>query len=453
MVGKSDTVRHSNTSSAHADEVFVAVAVAPADQTQKRSAEIIYLPADKIGGKRIQRIDPLARACGSDAPDLKAKAAKQTEKRVPGLPGVVEITYTDGKRKGKQVWHLRYRDPLTGRWTSIKLGEVGVMPFIEMAALAKRYQDDVAAGRSPKSGCMTLKTFITLYFHPWVLENQRSSKDTLARLERYVQPMLGTKALADIDQRDGERLIKYLLEGDALMRFGELSHATINRVMMAARAALRHAVELGFIPENPFKRILQLKETPPSPKALESDELDQFLTVLDAEPLFFVLLIKFLLATAARISEILELQETDIDHAGGVVHLRMTKAGEAQTLPLTRTVAAILDALKPLRRPGNPHLFPAKTGDGHIAAPYNRLRKVLAAAGLEMAGFHLFRKTVATHAMQLPGMDVLTVSRLLRHKSVRTLEVHYLATPKKRLFQAANDIGEILVARRKGGAS
>lgn len=453
MVGKSDTVRHSNTSSAHADEAFVAVAVAPADQTQKRSAEIIYLPADKIGGKRIQRIDPLARACGSEAPDLEAKAAKQTEKRVPGLPGVVEITYLGGKRKGKRVWFWRFRDPLTGKWTSIRLGEVGVMSFIEMAALAKHFQDEIAAGRSPKSGQMTFAIFIQLRFHPWVQQHQRSWKDTIARLERYVLPQLGNKPLADINQRDGEGLIQHLLQGDASMRFGRIDSATINRVLMAARAALRHAVELGFIPENPFKRLRQLKEAPPSPKALESDELDRFLAVLDDEPLFFVLLIKFLLATAARINEILALQETDIDYAAGVVHLRMTKAGEPQTVPLTSTVAVILEALKPLRRSGNRHLFPAKSGDGHMAAPYKWLRKVLAAAGLEMAGFHLFRKTFATLAIQQPDMDILTVSRLLRHKSIRTTEVHYLATPKKRLIQAANDIGEVLLARREGRAS
>lgn len=88
-----------------------------------------------------------------------------------------------------------------------------------------------------------------------------------------------------------------------------------------------------------------------------------------------------------------------------------------------------------------------------MVAPYKRLRKVLAMAGLEMAGFHLFRRTVATLAMQLPGMNVLTVSRLLRHKASRTLEVHYLATPKKRVFQAANDIGEVLLGRRKGGVA
>jgi len=412
----------------------------------RTSAEIIVLPADKIGSKRIQRVDPLSRACGNDSPDLKARAAKQTEKRVADLPGVVEITYRQGKREGKSVWFLRYRDPLTGKRTSIRLGEVGVMPFIEMAALAKRYQDDIAAGRSPKSGLMTFATFVTVCFHPWAMQNQRSWKDTLARL-RYAIALFGDKALADIDHRDGERLIRHLLDGDATMRFGKVNPATINRVLMAARSAFGHAVDLGFIAENPFKRVRQLKESPPSPRALEADELGSLLAVLEGEPELFVLLVKFLLATAARINEILALQEVDIDYANGVIHLRMTKAGEAQTLPLTSTVAALLEALKPLRRPGNPHLFPAKAGNGHMAAPYKWLRKMLAAAGLEMAGWHLFRKTVATQAMQLPGMDVLTVARLLRHKSVRTLEVHYLATPQMRLRQAANDVGELLLAR------
>jgi integrase len=408
------------------------------------SAEVFELPSDQIGRKRILRVDPLARACGSNASDLRAKAAKQTEKRVPDLPGVVEITYGQGKREGKRVWFLRYRDPLTGRRTSIRLGEVGVMPFIEMAALANRYHDDIAAGRSPTSGLMTFATVVTVCFHPWAMQHQRSWKDALARL-RYAVALFGDKALADIDHRDGERLIQHMLDGDTSMRFGKVNPATINRVLMAARSVYRLAINLGYIVENPFKRVRQLKESPPSPKALESDELDHLLAVLAEEPELFVLLIKFLLATAARINEILALQKDDIDYANGLVHLRMTKAGQAQTLPLTRTVAAILDALKPLRRPGNPHLFPAKTGNGHMAAPYKWLRKVLVAAGLDQAGFHLFRKTVATQAMQLPGMDVLTVSRLLRHKSVRTLEVHYLATPQKRLRQAANDIGERLL--------
>lgn len=449
MVGKPGTARQSKPTSAHAEVGSIVVAPATEHQPARRSAEIIVLPRDQIGQKRLQRVDPLVRACGSEAPDLKAKAPKQTEKRVPGLPGVVEITYREGKRKGKQIWYLRYRDPLTGRWTVIKLGEIGVMPFIEMAALAKHYQDEIAAGRSPKSGRMTFATFVTTCFHPWVMQNQRSWKDTLARL-RYAIALFGEKPISEIDHRDGERLIQRLLEGDPSMRFGKIDTATINRVLMAARSVFRLAIDLDYISENPFKRVRQLKESPPSPKALESEELDLFLAVLAEEPELFVLLIKFLLATAARINEILALQEDDIDYAAGVIHLRMTKAGEEQTLPLTRTVAAILDALKPLRRSGNPHLFPAKTGAGHMAAPYKWLRKVLAAAGLEMAGFHLFRKTVATQAMQLPGMDVLTVSRLLRHKSVRTLEVHYLATPQKRLRQAANDIGERLLGGQKG---
>lgn len=419
------------------------MAVAPTGQPPARTAEIIELPSEAIGRNRHQRVKPLTRAYGDQAPDLRARKAKQTEKQVEGLPNVVEITY----RTGRRVWFLRYIDPLTGNWTSAKLGVVGVMPFIEMAALAKRWQDDIALGRSPKASKMRVDAFVEREFEPWAREHQRSYRDTLARYSLHLQSHLGDKALGEITQGDIERIVALLRHGNCSMRRGQLSNASINRALMAARAIFRLAVERQYISSNPVKGVRQLKETPPSPKALESEELDRLFAALAGESLQFVLLIRLLLCTGARINEILMLKHTDIDDSAGVMHLRTTKAGEHQTLPKTPVATAILRELETLRRPGNDHLFPARSGTGPIAPPYKKLRKLLADAGLERAGFHLFRKTVATQAMTLPGMDVLTVSRMLRHKSVRTLEVHYLATPQKRLRQAANDVGELLQAR------
>ncbi|MBS0368630.1 MAG: site-specific integrase [Proteobacteria bacterium] len=455
MVRKTAPLTHLISPPANAGEQLLVGRANSPQQPAQFCTEIIPLPADALVRRRRQRVTQLARACGDQSPNLLAQKQKQKEKSIDEVPAVTEITY----KTGKQVWYFRYPDQndikLNGkrRKPRVKIGVVGEMSYMDRVALAKQFQDDVAAGRDPKASRMTFESFVGLYFSSWVTQSQRSSKDTLARLRHHVLPLLGNKALGDITHHDGERLIAWLSRGNASMRFGMINPATINRVLMAARSVFKLVVQLGFIPSNPFQRVRQLKECPPSPKALDQTELDRVMAALLNEPPIFALLIKLLLATAARVNEILALQEADIDEVNRVIHLRMTKAGEAQALPMTTTVVAILDALKPLRRPGNPHLFPAKTGSGHIVEPYKRLRKVLAMAGLEMAGFHLFRKTVATLAMQLPGMDVLTVSRLLRHKSTRTLEIHYLATPKKRVFQAANDIGEVLLGRREGGVS
>lgn len=397
-----------------------------------RSARIIELPVDVI---RLQRVTKLAQACGDQSPDLKARPAKQKERRVADLPNVVEIEYLSGRK----VWFLRYFDPLTRSRTSIKLGVVGVMPFIEMAALAKRWQDDIAEGRSPKASKMTVDFFVQGDFARWAEANLRSFKGFLSKYWRRISPQIGHMALGAVKPRDGQRLITALRQGNP-----QLKNATINRDLMAVRTVFRIAVEFGHLSGNPMRDIRQFKETPPSPRALEPDQLARFFTALAGESEKFILLIKLALATAARIDEILELRYSDIDRAADVLHLRMTKAGEAQTLPLTSYVDAILIQLERFRRPGNDYILPGRTV-GHMAAPYKTLHRVLANAGLETAGFHLFRKTFATQAMtQIPGMDVLTVAKLLRHKSVRTLEVHYLATSQKRLHQAANDIGKLL---------
>lgn len=422
--------------------------VSDSDAAKPPSAKVFVLPADEISRKRILAGDQPARASGNEIPSG-AKAAKQTEKQVEGLPNVVAITY----RTGRCVWFLRYIDPLTRKWTSAKLGVVGVMPFIEMAALAKRWQDDVAAGRSPKASKMHVDAFVEREFAPWAREHHRSHRDTLARYTHHLQPYIGGKALGEVTRGDIKRIVALLRHGNRSMRRGQLSNASINRVLMAARAIFRLAVERQYISTNPVKGVRQLKETLPSPKALESEGLDRLFAVLTGLAPLLALLIRLLLSTAARINEILQLKYADVDYVAGVLHVRMTKAGEAQTLPITSAVATVLAELESLRRPDNPYLFPARTGSGPMSPPYKKLRKLLADAGLERAGFHLFRKTVATQAMSLPGMDVLTVSRMLRHKSVRTTEVHYLATSQQRLRQAADAVGTLITARLSGRAS
>jgi len=412
-----------------------------------RSAEIIELPIDTIGQQRIQHVSTLALACGAQTPNLKARTPKQRQQAVPGMKNVLDIT----SRAGNTTRYLRFKDPLTGHWTKKKLGILGQDSILDMAAKAKAWQDDIAAGRSPNAGSILVDDFVGGEFTTWGEANKRSIADDLSRYALYLKAFIGHKELGSVTSNDFETIVQFLLTGNRAMRRGKLSNATINRAIMAGRAIFRLAKKLGYISANPAAGIDTLKETPPSPKALEGHEIDRLAKPLPAYPMLFQLLIRLLSVTAARINEIRQLRYSDIDYAQGVIHLRSTKSGEAQTLPLTSAVLAVMTALEEFRRPGNDFLFPAKSGDGPMSAPYKLLRKLLAEAGLEQAGFHLFRKTAAVQAMLIPGMDILTVSRMLRHKSIRTTEVHYLATPHQRLRQAANDVGDLLQARLQGG--
>jgi hypothetical protein len=50
-------------------------------------------------------------------------------------------------------------------------------------------------------------------------------------------------------------------------------------------------------------------------------------------------------------------------------------------------------------------------------------------------------------------IDVLTVSRHLRHQSIRTTERHYIANPTQRLRDATHLVGELLTLQLGGGAN
>jgi len=79
-----------------------------------------------------------------------------------------------------------------------------------------------------------------------------------------------------------------------------------------------------------------------------------------------------------------------------------------------------------------------------MSAPRKRLKRVFADVGVDpSACFHTLRKSTATLAAT-HGVDILTVSRLLRHRSIRTTERHYLATRQDSLFQAVDVVSGLL---------
>lgn len=227
--------------------------------------------------------------------------------------------------------------------------------------------------------------------------------------------------------------------------------ATANRALYALGKILSRSVEQGYRLDNPAASLRPLKESPPEPRYLTDAEIERLKKQLVQTPVHLQTIVELALETAMRVGEICKLQYSDIDRAAGVIHIRMPKSGGPETAPLTPAVDRTLASAEVLRIDGNPYLLPSRRGPGHIAPPYKPLAKLFADAGIEHAGFHIFRKTAATVAASLPGSDVLTVSKFLRHRSIRTTERHYLATDQQRLRQIAADLGEVMQLRLKGG--
>lgn len=138
-------------------------------------------------------------------------------------------------------------------------------------------------------------------------------------------------------------------------------------------------------------------------------------------------IVNFLLATGCRVSTLIDINIADICFDEGMMNLNRQKNKSPVRVPMVRRLAKVLrdyigDYLEDLGASGP--LFPR--ADGRRAtesiiqkaiADYNRDRKV------NKKSIHLFRHTFAKNWI-LSGGDLLTLQRMLNHKSLKMVQ-HY----------------------------
>ncbi|SPR14719.1 integrase [Orientia tsutsugamushi] len=162
-------------------------------------------------------------------------------------------------------------------------------------------------------------------------------------------------------QKDAARIYNYgkllflkkinvVKRNDIQQIFNDISkegkYATANLLLATLRTIFNKAIKWGLIENNPTlgieQRKLQARE-----RCLSYDEMGRFLEVLCREttPLIrdFALLALY---TAARKSNVLEMEWDNIDFERKIWHIPKTKNGKAQNIPLTDEAMEILQARK-----------------------------------------------------------------------------------------------------------
>lgn len=377
----------------------------------------------------------IAEAIGVDAPTPRQRTPKQTERSVPGVPGLREITYSTGKVS------LFYKH----RGSSYFVGHKGVHSHVEMMARIHDIQQAVKNGRNLKAGETTCDTFVETVFKPWALKNiPGSARDVLSRWWLYWSERLGSLPLRAVTEHHINQAVSAIRSGGRAVKGGGHTVGGANRIAMAGRTIFRAARDLQYIDTSPADGIRNLREDPPSPRALTEDELERLGVAIDNSN-DHDRMVEVTLRTGCRIGEVQILKPEHIDRAAGVLHIPATKSGVAQTVAADKRTFEILDMQMASRRAGNPYVF---QGAGARPAAYrlDLLHRLFDKAGLPHSGYHVLRKTWATQAMSM-GVDLLTISRHLRHQSVRTTERHYIATPRDRLRTASEAVGAMFSTR------
>ena len=262
-----------------------------------------------------------------------------------------------------------------------------------------------------------------------------------------------------------QRSVRWVLNARLIPAFGSLpldriTHARVTRwfdeysriapggancALKRLRRFLNHAVECGYLQTNPAGSVKR-NPRPKLTRFLSREEIGRLHRVLDRHAgVQQADIIRLLLLTGCRKSEILTLRWQDVDV--DTLNLAGAKTGPRQVL-LNTPARAILE-----RRPrsGSAWVFPSPRDPGRPLSSDLRLwYLVRREAGIADVRIHDLRHTFASHAV-LQGVPLPVVSRLLGHKRP-SMTMRYAHVGDRETEAAAERIGDAIARTMNAGA-
>ncbi|CAN5530500.1 tyrosine-type recombinase/integrase [soil metagenome] len=387
---------------------------------------------------------------------------KNEDIRDTKLPGFVVRCRTSGSHT--------YRVALRrGQW--ITLGKVTELEPHEARELARVKQSE---GRLAKHGladdplskaqpAVTLGTFITETYEPWVVQHRKSGALTVARLrvtfaEFLDTPLTGLSAFA-VERWRSQRL-----------KAG-VTPSTVNRDLAGLRGALSRAKEWKVLTTHPLADVKAAKVDKTSyVRFLGADEetrLRKALTARDDKrraereranawrvergyaewpalgpytdhvtPLVLVAL-----GTGMRFGELTGLTWADVDLGRALLTVRAesAKSGLGRHLPLNTDVVKVLTTWKPKDARADAYVFPGRDG-GRLTDIKSAWKTLLKAAKVTAFRVHDCRHHFASK-LAMAGVSLAVIRELLGHASL-TMTIRYShLSPDARAAAVAKLVG------------
>lgn len=253
-------------------------------------------------------------------------------------------------------------------------------------------------------------------------------RSTLMALKQFLSFYrdLGKKALSQITREDIEAFIEFQQDRS-------LSPVSVQTHLNAIYAYIRFLVEMKVVGHGILERKIRLRLPSPLPKAIDPEDLNQLLSVIDRVRGQAMILL--LLRTGMRIGELLNTKVTDIDLREKKVFIY-----QAEKTEVGRVVYYSVDAREALmawlraRDPFKEYLFYGQ-GDRPLCYEAARtiFRKYLRKAKLEHSGYtlHCLRHTYATDLLNA-RIPIECLSVLLGHTNLEVTRRYARLTDKTR---------------------
>ena len=345
----------------------------------------------------------------------KARGEKHYDTELRGFGVVLYPT-------GNGSWFIEYRDPRRSSTTRCRkmIGRVGELTPAKARELAKDHLAVIRAGGDPwrAQGGLLFRDWVETYLEHIEEAKKRPDLDR-HQLKRAVRHF-GQLTLEELRPDDLGKAMRAVAKNARKDKRSTDGHTAANRWLASVSACLSAAVRAGHLETNPAQWVDRFREAEPRQRVLSKDELQRLLEAIgglaEADVRAALLL---LVQTGLRRSEALSLRWEDVDLDEGVLHLRSTKAGKPQAIPIA---PATVDLLAGLPRASG-WVFPGRFGKGHRTTLRSAWRRVRAAAGVEDVTIHDLRRTFGLAVAKKHGLTI--ASKLLRHSDVRITAAAY----------------------------
>ena len=257
----------------------------------------------------------------------------------------------------------------------------------------------------------------------------------LRQFTEYLATNLKIAALAAVDKTALRAYIKSL--------FGPLKEKSVKRKVATLKALFHFLEREDAIAVNPFRKMdVRIKETRRLPRTIPLHDLKRLFKHLyrvkqehpDRESYSYralvrdIAVLETLFATGARVAEVCNLRDEDVDLRRGRVKI-LGKGGRERMLQLCddQVVAAIRDyqALWGKKSERSIHFFQNRLGSRLTEQSVRvELKRYAEEAGLEKnVTPHMLRHSVATLLLE-EGVDIRYIQNFLGHRSITTTQIY-----------------------------
>ncbi|MGD9367805.1 MAG: site-specific tyrosine recombinase XerD [Desulfobacteraceae bacterium] len=250
---------------------------------------------------------------------------------------------------------------------------------------------------------------------------------------------LSDQQVTSFEQADVVVILKYVIE----MRKKGLGATTRARHLVTIRGFYDYLYTSGHIRQNPAKLVDLPKQGLKLPSVLNVDQVDRLLSVPDIEKPTGqrdAAMLELIYAAGLRVSELINLQMTNINMEAGFVRI-LGKGSKERIVPIGRkALDCIHQYVKNGRRSQlkdqtSRYLFVARTGRPMTRQGFWKLLKryALKAGITQRVTPHSMRHSFASHLLE-GGADLRAVQVMLGHVDIATTQI-YTHVARSRLIE------------------